>query len=597
MKPSISRNWDLDALYEGGSTSAALQEKISSLDSEISRLSEALKPATSEAQKMTVMLRDIQYVMSRWLEIEDFSVCIYSQNTADPHAAQLLEQVNTMKSKMKTLHALLNRTLADLDEGKWQELLSQEGIEKIAFSLEERRRKVKDRLQLEIEQAINALSVNGFDGWEQLHNQLFNQLQIPLGQTGQTKEHSIGSALNQALYDKDRKKRTQAAKAITQVCSADEETFAVILNRIAGYRLELYQQRGWDNLLKEALEQNRIQEKSVQSMLAALEECQPLFRDYLQRKKELLNVDDMRWFDLEVPCFETDKKFPYGEAVSIIVSQFRNLSVKLGEFAEKAFQSNWIESENRPGKAEGAFCAALPLAKESRIFLTYRENYFDVITLAHELGHAYHNEILHDEPAFIQEKGTSIEETASIFMENLVLDAAIEKAGSQDEKLALLEMKISSGLLCVSTIPNMFHFEKAFYELRKNRLLSAKEIKELLIQSEKKLYEGLVEEHEVYRWLYIPHIYVTEKAFYNIPYTIGYLFSSGIYAMKKELGDGFMESYDNLLRNSGRMTVEQLGRTYLNRDLTEPDFWRTALEPLKAAIEEFMRLTGQERIQ
>lgn len=597
MKPPISRNWDLDALYEGGSTSPALQEKISSLDSEITRLSEALEPAAIEAPKLASMLKDVQQVMSVWLEIEDFSFCIYSQNTADPSAAQLLEQVNTMKAKMKSLHALLNRTLANLDDDQWQELMGQEGIGKIAFSLEERRQKVKDRLPLEIEQAINALAVNGFDGWEQLHSQLFNQLQIPLGQNGYTKEHSIGSALNQALYDKDREKRAQAAKAITQVCDADAETFAVILNRIAGYRLELYQQRGWENLLKEALEQNRIKERSIKSMLEALEECQPLFRGYLQRKKELLNVADMKWFDLEVPCFEAEKKFPYSEAVSIIVSQFRNLSGKLGEFAEKAFQSNWIESENRPGKAEGAFCASMPVAKESRIFLTYRGNYFDVVTLAHELGHAYHNKILHDEPALIQEKGTSIEETASIFMENLVLDAAIEKAGSQEEKLALLEMKISSGLLCVSTIPNMFHFEKAFYELRKNRLLGANEVKELLIQSEKNLYEGLVEEHEVYRWLYIPHIYVTEKAFYNIPYTIGYLFSSGIYAMKKELGNGFMERYDNLLRNSGRMTVEQLGRIYLNRDLTEPEFWRTALKPLTAAIEEFMRLTGQKRKQ
>ncbi|TWT09393.1 M3 family oligoendopeptidase [Planomicrobium sp. CPCC 101079] len=564
------------------------------LTSEISRLTAVLESDAKDMQKLAGTLTDIEQVMNMWLEIEDFSVCIYAQNTADMSAIQLLDQVSTIKAAMKSFHALLNQMLANLSEEQWQDLLGQNGVEAIAFSLEERRRNVKDRLPLEIEQIINALAVNGFDGWEQLHNQLFNQLKVPLMQKGKIRELSIGSALNQALYDKDRHKRELAAKAITEVCDADAETFAVLLNRIAGYRLDLYKQRGWENMLKEALDQNRIKEKSIHSMLKALEECKPLFRAYLKRKKELLQLDGLKWFDLEVPCFETAKKFPYAEAVSIIETQFHNLSEKLGLFAEKAFHSNWIESENRSGKAEGAFCASLPLAKESRIFLTYRENYFDVVTLAHVLGHAYHNEILHHEPAFIQEKGTSIEETASIFMENLVLDAAIEQAGSKEEKLALLEMKISSGMLCVSTIPNMYQFERSFYEQRKKGLLAAQEIKELLIQSENELYHGLVEEQEVYRWLYVPHIYVTEKAFYNIPYTIGYLFSSGIYAIKNELGSGFMERYDDLLRNSGRMTVEQLGETYLNQDLTELYFWQTALEPLKDAIKEFLRLSEQK---
>ncbi len=291
---------------------------------------------------------------------------------------------------------------------------------------------------LELEKMISTLSVSGFDGWGKHFDLMLAQLKVPLVIDGEKKEVSIGYALNQAVNATDRTMRQYAATAINEVCEVNGVLFASVLNRIVGFRLDIYKQRGWNNLLKEALEQNRFKEESLQTMISTINQNKDFLRAYIQRKIELDKLDKATWTDVEHPRFATNQKISYEAAVEMIIKQFHNFSEKAGNFADMAFKSGWLETENRSEKAEGGFCASLPVAKESRIFLTYRENYQDVVTIAHELGHAYHNYILHEEPIFAQTKGTSVAETASTLMENLVLDAVMSQTTDEKERLALL---------------------------------------------------------------------------------------------------------------------------------------------------------------
>ncbi|WP_075619111.1 M3 family oligoendopeptidase [Paenisporosarcina indica] len=596
MEQTISQNWNLESLYAGGSQSEKLKELMTQLANRIILLTKEIQifnaaNTKKELQHLVGILQDTQNVLSWWEEVDDFLICIYAQNVKDTEVMILMDESAVIKSELTTIQSEVDRTLASLSEEAWIDLLSQNKVENYSFYIKERRQAVKDQLPLELEKMINVLSVNGFDGWEKHHDQMLTRLRIPLEIDGEKKEVSIGQALNQAIYSTERTLRQNAANAIKDVCEKNADVFASVLNRIVGFRLDVYQQRGWQNLLKEALEQNRIKEETVHTMISAINQKKDLLRAYIQRKIELEQLDRPTWNDLEFPSFATTKKISYENAVEIIIKQFHNFSEKAGSFAKKAFEAGWIEAENRPDKAEGGFCASLPIAKESRIFLTFRENYQDVITIAHELGHAYHNNILHEEPTFAQKKGTSVAETASTFMENLVLDAVINQTTDEKEKLALLELKISNGLKYIGTVPNMFQFELELYEKRKKGVLTAEEINNLMAEAEKDLYEGLIEELNVYMWMYISHFYDTEKAFYNIPYTIGYLFSNGIYALAKSKGNEFTEQYDELLRNSGRMSVEQLAHEYLEQDLTKTEFWEAALQPLTETIEEYLNMT------
>lgn len=597
MELTTAQTWNLTSLYDGTSRSGELKVFMKDLRNTLDQAAEQLQSYREmDGRHNDVLLKVIdqfQYALLAWEQLDDFAICAYAENVADQEAISLMDESAVLKAKLASLQIELDQAFADFSETEWQAFTASERVPGSSFYLNERRRMVKDRLPAELERMISALSVNGLSGWEQQHELALTQLKVPIEVDGELQEVSIGQALNKAVNGKDRESRKRAAEAVDKTCEAHADTVAAILNRVAGSRLAIYEQRGWDNKLKEMLEHNRIQKDSIDAMLTAIDGNKNLYRAYIERKLKVAGQDPASWFDLESPAFSLSEKVDFALAKTVISKQFHQFSDKLGNFADRAFEQDWIEAENRPGKAEGGFCASMPLAKESRIFLTYRDTYQDLVTLAHELGHAYHNFIIHDEPALAQQKGTSVAETASTFMENLVLDAVIEQTTDESERLAMLEMKIRDGLKYVVSVPNMFRFERKFYDQRAEGMISAAQIKTMIADVENDIYGGLVEEFALHKWMFIGHFYDAEKAFYNIPYTIGYLFSNGVYEQAKQQPDGFPERYDALLRDSGKMTVEQLGEHYLDADITQVAFWRDAQKSLTSAIEEYLELTSR----
>lgn len=596
LNPLTVQNWNLDSLYEGGTRSIKLKQLINGLAENLHILVidlEAQEPKLKNQEFRTLLniMDRFQSVLIEWQELDEFVTCLHSENVKDTTVLTLMDKSAELKAIMDTVKIDLHHLLAAMQEDTWNEFINLEAVKPISFYLNKERQAIKDRLPKEMEKLISDLSVNGIKGWEQQQQLMLSKLRVSIELDGIETEVSIGQAMNYAIHSKNPGLRKLAAQGINNTCEAEADSFASILNRIAGSRLDVYEQRGWPNILKEAVEQNDLNEATIDAVLASISQNKDLYQAYIQRKVKLTGSGETSWFDLASPIFASAEKVSYAEAKSIIIKQFNRFSSKLGSFAEKVFAEGWVEMENRADKAEGGFCASMPLAGESRIFFTYRETYQDVVTLAHEIGHAYHNFILQGEPALAQQKGTSIDETASTFMENLVLDAVINQTTNEQEKLALLEMKIKNGLMYVGTVPNMFLFEQKFYRKRKEGLVTVDEIQFLLSEVEHAFYEGEIENLGLYKWMYISHFYDAEIPFYNIPYTIGYLFSSGIYEMARAEPNGFAERYDSLLRDSGRMTVEQLAQTFLDADISTSEFWNTSQQSLREAIEEYLRLT------
>ncbi|WP_249929401.1 M3 family oligoendopeptidase [Planococcus maritimus] len=595
MEQTTAQTWNLTSLYDGTSQSAELKIFMDELRHTLEQAAGQLQSYHHLEERDTDALLEVidqfQFALLGWEQLDDFAICAYAEDVTDQSAIALMDESAVLKTSLSSLQIELDQAFAEFPDAEWQAFIANGRIQAMSFYLNERRQMIKDRLPVELERMISALSVNGIAGWEQQHELTLTKLRVPIEVDGELQEVSIGQALNEAVNGKDRDSRLQAVRAIDEVCDVHADAVAAILNRVAGSRLAIYEQRGWDNKLKEMLEHNRIQEASIDAMLTAIDGNKNLYRAYMERKLKLAGVAHANWSDLETPVFSLSEKVDFAAAKTVISEQFHQFSDKLGHFADRAFAQDWIEAENRPGKAEGGFCASMPLAKESRIFLTYRDTYQDLITLAHELGHAYHNYILHDEPALAQQKGVSVAETASTFMENLVLDAVIDQTQEESERLAMLETKIRDGLKYVVSVPNMFRFEQQFYGQRASGMISAEQIKTLIAEVENDIYGGLVEELALHKWMFIGHFYDAEKAFYNIPYTIGYLFSNGVYEQARKQPDGFPERYDALLRDSGKMTVEQLGEHYLGADITQIAFWRDAQKSLTSAIEEYLELT------
>ncbi|MBM7583501.1 pepF/M3 family oligoendopeptidase [Bacillus pakistanensis] len=593
MEQIFSENWNLSSLYPGEIESLKLKELISRLTTDIDKLHKKIISFDFPLEKKNIpeiiqLFHLIQDVMNGSLELDDYLICVYSEDVKNKNVSNLMTESSKIKADLNSLLVELDQLLVKIPNEAWLRLLQHEEVRTYQFYLEERKRMMKNKLPAEMEILMNDLSVSGFAGWENHYELLMSKLEIP---DGNGRVLSIGQALNQAMSASNRTIREKTAHSIIEVSEKQADFFASILNHMTGYRLSMYKKRGWDNILKESLDQNRINEQTLQTMISTINEHKNVIKSFIKRKAQVSKINSLGWYDIMAPSFTTDQNVTYTDAAEMVISQFHRFSKKLGLFAERAFQEGWIEAENRANKGHGAFCASMPLAKESRIFLTFAGSYQDVVTIAHELGHAYHNYILHEEPAFSQQKGTSVAETASTFTENLVLDAAIANAKNDKEKLSLLEMKITNGLKYIGVVPSMFEFEQKLYEKRKHGLLTSEEITNLMEEIQIDLYSETIAELNPYNWMTISHFYNTEQAFYTIPYTIGFLFSNGIYALAKEQGSPFINQYDELLRNSGKLTVEQLAERYLNQDITKKGFWEASIQSTLDAVNEYLLIT------
>lgn len=564
--------WQLEKLYS-----------IGNVGQTINRLRQELDQLQTDQPPVSSYLTHLERIKCHVEELADFVYCLYAEDVSRHEVGRLLEQTEILQASLRMTETVFEERLRKLSEAEWITLQS----DTLSYYLTERRAIMERRLSAEQEQLIQALAIDGFSGWEQLYEQRLTGLRIPL----EEEEVTIGHALHQAFHGATRNDRQAAATAFAKTCAAERDDFAMILNRIAGFRLQVYSKRGWEDPLTELCEQNRMQRTTIKAMLAAIDQNRPLFQSYYERKLRLAHVTEPEWHDLEANTFTSRGYVSYIEAQSIILHQFDRLHPRLANFTKTVFEKGWIDAENRPSKAEGGFCASFPVAKESRIFMTYREAYPDVVTLAHELGHAYHNLLLHDLPFLDQIKGTSSAETASTFMENLVLDAVIEQSASE-EKLAMLEIKISEGLKYVGTIPNMFRFEQRFYSERRQGPVSSDRIAELMREEDARFYGDVLTEPDSYKWIFVGHFYDTEKPFYNIPYTVGYLLSNHLYTEVKQSNEAFTGQFEPLLRASGQATIEELIEQYVDGEPDSITFWQQALEPLLSAIEMYLQETA-----
>lgn len=337
-----------------------------------------------------------------------------------------------------------------------------------------------------------------------------------------------------------------------------------------------------------------MQPETIDAMWGAITDHKAPFVEYLKRKAELLNTSTMDWFNLDAPITASTETISYQEGAAFVIKNFGRFGKKLETFATNAIENGWIEAENRPNKRPGGFCTGLPLTKESRIFMTYSGTMSNVATLAHELGHAFHSYALRPIHTLNTGYAMGVAETASTFAEMIVADAAVQEANSVDEKIALLEDKIQRSVAFFMNIHARFLFETRFYEERKEGIVPAQRLNEIMEEAQKEAYAGALNVAHPHFWASKLHFYMTSVPFYNFPYTFGYLFSLSIYAKAKEEGSSFEDKYIALLQDTAVMSVEDLAMKHLGEDITEKAFWEKGIRICEQDVEQFLELTTQK---
>lgn len=390
--------------------------------------------------------------------------------------------------------------------------------------------------------------------------------------------------------------RKEAFRALENTWAEQEDTMARILNHITGFRIQVDQKRGALNCLEQPLKDNRMKEETLQAMWRVISRNKQPFVEYLNHKAKLAGNQQMPSYDFWAPFKVSDTSIGYQEAVQFILKQFHQFGPELENFARTAFEEGWVEAESRPGKSAIAICAGFPLTGESRVFLTYEGTMTNLLTLTHELGHAFHNHAMKPVNPLNRKYGMTTAETASTFAEMIVLDAAIDQTENTEEKLFLLDEKIKRSAMNFMNLHARFIFEERLYEERKNGMVAAERLNEMMRDSLAEGYGGSMSHLPIHSWISTPHFYITSSPFYNFPYTFGYLFSVSIYAKAKEEGKEFEQSYLSLLRDSGSMTVEELALKHLAEDITQESFWEKGMALCVKDVEEFIRLSSADLV-
>lgn len=432
------------------------------------------------------------------------------------------------------------------------------------------------------------LNVTGGSAWGKLHATLSSQIMVPIEVDGVQREEPM-TVIRNLAYDEDREVRRRGYEAELAAWERAAVPMAAALNSIKGESNTVASRRGWESVLAAALFQNNIDQDTLDAMMLAAHESFPDWRRYLRAKARALGVGALPWYDLFAPVGRATTSWEYDAGREFLLQQFASYSPRLRDFVERAYRENWIDAEPRAGKRGGAFC--MPLQRdESRVLSNYMPSYDGVSTLAHELGHAYHNFNLVACTPLQRDTPMVLAETASIFCETIIQHAALSRADSL-EQLAILESSIQGSCQVVVDITSRFLFEHEILERRKQRELSVEELNALMVDVQRQTYGDGLDQNILhpYMWAVKGHYYSTGRAYYNYPYMFGLLFGLGLYARYQSDPEEFKTGYDDLLSSTGLADVATLAQRF-GIDTRQPDFWRNSLGIIRKDIDLFEQL-------
>jgi oligoendopeptidase F len=458
------------------------------------------------------------------------------------------------------------------------------------FLLREAQRQAAHLMTPAEESLATELNVTGGSAWNRLYNNAASQLLVPITIAGQPPELPI-SALRNLAYAPDPETRQRAYEAELAAWQRAALPLAAALNSIKGEVNTLSRRRGWADPLDAALLDNRIDRPTLDAMMDAARDSFPDFRRYLRAKARMLGQEQLPWYDLFAPVGASTRAWDYAEASAFIVEKFGSYSQRMSDFAARAFRENWIDAEPRPGKRDGAFCMPLR-GEESRILSNYQPGFKSVLTLAHELGHGYHNLNLARHPNLNRDTPSTLAETASIFCETIVRHAVMQHAGPQ-EQIEILEGALMSACQVVVDITSRFLFESRVFDRRRQRDLSIDELCAIMEQAQRETYgDGLDQDVlHPYMWAAKGHYYNTGNSFYNFPYMFGLLFGTGLYAIYQHDPAAFQIGYDDLLASTGMADAATLAAR-MQIDTRSPTFWHASLDIIRADIDRFEALAA-----
>lgn len=635
-KPTNIPDWDLGSIYPD-INSEKYKSDLAKLTEGIKTLKALNDQAENPDQKNHL---NIQNWIADFFKADDilgplantlaaYSYSIYSVDTT---SKSLLDNLNQVESLTDQYEIQLNRFSHTVSKNRG--ILSEFYVNfpqyrKYEFSINEMLEDDIHTLSPELEGIIAKLQQTGGRAWDRIHEQLISNLKDP--ETGK-----LFNELRNDAYSPDARLRKESWQKEIALLKQNEIAFAASLNNLKGETLSLLEERSWNCAIDRALSSSRMKKETLDALIAAIEESLPQWRKYLKAKAEYLKNHNatastncgkekgLAFYDLFAPldgnttndgntntaghtetgCITANpsatnnraaseesllsKNWTFEEARDYIVKEFTSFSPVMGDFAKNAFDKNWIDARVHPGKVGGAYCQDFYVQKESRVLSNFTGAFSDIITLTHELGHAFHFFCIKDKDYRNANYPMTLAETASTFAETIVKQDIL-KTASKEDRIKILELDLQDTCQVLVDILCRFYFERSVFEERQNGELTSEDFCRLMADAQERSYgDGLSAERHEYMWAVKSHYYSVDLDFYNFPYAFGQLFAAGLYSRYKKEGKAFVDIYCNLLSDTGSMSCEDLCFK-AGFDITKKDFWKSGIDFYINEIEQFCK--------
>jgi pepF/M3 family oligoendopeptidase len=573
-------HWDLTPLFpslDSGKFQAAwtdLEGRVEGLEPLFNKHEVGPRPMRgSDRAAFAEITTALNEMFNRLLPVEGFVECHVDMDSTDQAAQARSSELEEVVLGVESLWPRLFAWLARLDPEKV-------GAGPYKILLDDAQF-LAEHMMSEPEEVLAAeFDLSGGNAWAGLYDRITTLITAAV----QGKELPIAAVRNLA-YNPDPTIRKEAYDAEIAAWKAHEVPLAAALNGVKGQASTLNRKRRWANDLEPALFWNRISSRILAAMQDAVVASFPLWHRYFHAKARLLGKEKLDWWDLAAPVGESEKRWTWDESATFIVEQLRTFSPSVADLTSVAFRERWIDAEPRNGKgAEG--CRHMGGGK-SRILVNFEGSFASVSTLAHELGHAYHSHCLRERPPLLlhsdQMDPLTLAETASIMNETILVQAALRTLPA-GEQLSILEADLREAAESVVDIHSRFLFEKAVFEQRAKREISADEFCSLMLEAQKATYGAALATYHPYMWAAKSHYYGTD--FYNFPYTFGLLFALALYHKYVEDGQAFVARYDDLLASVGMYSASDLAARF-GFDLESRSFWEGGLAVLGERVARF----------
>ncbi|MFR3405205.1 MAG: M3 family oligoendopeptidase [Christensenellales bacterium] len=585
----MKTNWDLTVFYKDFDD-PEFKDDLARLPKEIDAFTAAIAaPAEDEVEKLVSLVHQ-EEALSNLFERLNLMIGLTLSVDANNKAANAA-MAPLMRAVMGSSLAsnAFSRYLASL-ENLDAIIDADDELKARAFALREAAEDAKHQLPEALEKPVLKMQLSGGEAFSQLRDKLdatllvdYDGKQIPL------------SAVRALAYDGDADTRRRAYEAELASYKKIELPMSFCLNNLKAEGETMAALKGYKGVLDMALAHSRMDEKTLEAMWTAIREALPELREYFKAKGRLLGHENgLPFYDLFAPVGQSTRTYTVEEARALLLDLFGKFCPEMGEMMRTAFDESWIDMYPREGKSGGAFCSGYYAKNISRVMTNFAGSASDVSTLAHELGHAFNNRMLHHKPIMMTETPMPLAETASTFNETLLISQLL-KTATPEEELTLLDSCLTEQTQTMVDIYSRFLFEQKVVAAQADHALDVDELKETMLWAQEQSYgDGLDPEYRhPYMWACKSHYYSTGVHFYNFPYAFGGLFARGLYARYEKEGEAFVPVYCDLLSRFGSDTIANVTAS-VGIDVTTPDFWREAVESVLVQVRRFVELADQE---